>query len=56
MALIGLLLKAGVKHLLFPDKYLAMANATVDDYDFSTGDAGAALMYNSEAGQIRVGG
>jgi translation initiation factor 5A len=30
--------------------------ATVDDYDFSSGDAGASMVYNSEAGQIRVGG
>ncbi len=30
--------------------------ATVDDYDFSTGDAGASHVFNSEAGQIRVGG
>lgn len=30
--------------------------ASVDDYDFSKGDAGAELMVNSEAGQIRVGG
>jgi len=27
-----------------------------DDYDFSTGDAGASHSYASEAGQIRVGG
>jgi translation initiation factor 5A len=30
--------------------------ATVDDYDFSSSDAGASHVYNSEAGQIRVGG
>lgn len=30
--------------------------AEVDDYDFSTGDAGASHVFNSEAGQIRVGG
>ena len=30
--------------------------ASVDDYDFSSGDAGASHVYNSEAGQIRVGG
>ena len=30
--------------------------ATVDDYDFSQGDAGAELAFASEAGQIRVGG
>lgn len=29
---------------------------TVDDYDFSTGDAGASHVFNSEAGQVRVGG
>lgn len=29
---------------------------TIDDYDFSTGDAGASHVVNSEAGQIRVGG
>lgn len=29
---------------------------TVDDYDFSTGDAGASHTYPMEAGQIRVGG
>ena len=28
----------------------------LDDYDFSTGDAGASNVYNMEAGQIRVGG
>ena len=28
----------------------------VDDYDFSSGDAGAAHTYAMEAGQIRVGG
>ena len=33
-----------------------MAEASVEDYDFSTGDAGASLTFNSEAGQIRVGG
>ena len=30
--------------------------ADIDDYDFSTGDAGASDVYNIEAGQIRVGG
>jgi translation initiation factor 5A len=30
--------------------------ATQEDYDFSTGDAGASMSYASEAGQIRVGG
>lgn len=29
--------------------------ATVEDYDFSTGDAGGSLTYPSEAGQIRKG-
>jgi len=29
---------------------------SVEDYDFATGDAGAELMENMEAGQIRVGG
>lgn len=29
---------------------------TVDDYDFSTGDAGASHTFPMEAGQIRVGG
>lgn len=29
---------------------------TVEDYDFSTGDAGASHTYPMEAGQIRVGG
>eukprot|EP00286_Rhodomonas_abbreviata_P024275 CAMPEP_0181312636 /NCGR_PEP_ID=MMETSP1101-20121128/13805_1 /TAXON_ID=46948 /ORGANISM="Rhodomonas abbreviata, Strain Caron Lab Isolate" /LENGTH=161 /DNA_ID=CAMNT_0023419505 /DNA_START=35 /DNA_END=520 /DNA_ORIENTATION=+ len=33
-----------------------MAEVSVDDYDFSTGDAGASHVMNSEAGQIRVGG
>eukprot|EP00598_Pedospumella_elongata_P004653 CAMPEP_0184972524 /NCGR_PEP_ID=MMETSP1098-20130426/4493_1 /TAXON_ID=89044 /ORGANISM="Spumella elongata, Strain CCAP 955/1" /LENGTH=163 /DNA_ID=CAMNT_0027494823 /DNA_START=45 /DNA_END=536 /DNA_ORIENTATION=+ len=28
----------------------------VEDYDFSTGDAGASHVFNMEAGQIRVGG
>jgi len=28
----------------------------LDDYDFSTGDAGASHIFNMEAGQIRVGG
>ena len=28
----------------------------LDDYDFSTGDAGASHIFNQEAGQIRVGG
>ena len=27
----------------------------VEDYDFSTGDAGASTTYPLEAGQIRVG-
>ena len=30
--------------------------ASVDDYDFSSSDAGASHVFNSEAGQIRVGG
>ena len=30
--------------------------ATADDYDFSSGDAGASHVFNMEAGQIRVGG
>lgn len=29
---------------------------SVEDYDFSSGDAGASHVVNSEAGQIRVGG
>jgi len=33
-----------------------MAEASVDDYDFAIGDAGASLTHNLEAGQIRVGG
>jgi len=33
-----------------------MATETIDDYDFSTGDAGASHVINMEAGQIRVGG
>lgn len=33
-----------------------MAEATLDDYDFSSGDAGASTVYNMEAGQIRKGG
>ncbi len=28
----------------------------VEDYDFSTGDAGASHTFPMEAGQIRVGG
>jgi len=28
----------------------------IDDYDFTSGDAGASHVHNSEAGQIRVGG
>ena len=28
----------------------------VEDYDFTTGDAGASHVFNMEAGQIRVGG
>lgn len=30
--------------------------ATIEDYDFSVGDAGGSLTYPSEAGQIRKGG
>lgn len=30
--------------------------ATLDDYDFSSADAGADTVFNCEAGQIRVGG
>lgn len=30
--------------------------AEIEDYDFSTGDAGASHVYPMEAGQIRVGG
>ena len=30
--------------------------ASVEDYDFTTGDAGASHVFNMEAGQIRVGG
>jgi translation initiation factor 5A len=30
--------------------------ATAEDYDFSVGDAGASMAFNSEAGQVRVGG
>ncbi len=30
--------------------------ASVDDYDFAAGDAGAEDVYNEEAGQIRIGG
>jgi hypothetical protein len=30
--------------------------AELEDYDFSTGDAGSSDVTNSEAGQIRVGG
>ncbi len=30
--------------------------AEIDDYDFSTGDAGSSHVYPSEAGQIRKGG
>ena len=33
-----------------------MTEATVDDYDFTKGDAGASHVYNNEAGQVRVGG
>ena len=29
---------------------------SVNDYDFTTGDAGASHVFNSEAGQVRVGG
>ena len=32
------------------------AAGELDDYDFSTGDAGASHVFNMEAGQIRVGG
>ena len=35
---------------------LAAKMGDLDDYDFSTGDAGASNVYNMEAGQIRVGG
>ena len=28
----------------------------LEDYDFSSADAGASHVYNMEAGQIRVGG
>jgi hypothetical protein len=28
----------------------------IEDYDFSSADAGASHVYNMEAGQIRVGG
>lgn len=38
------------------DYFKEMTEANVEDYDFSTGDAGASLTFNSEAGQIRVGG
>jgi len=30
--------------------------AALDDYDFSSTDAGASHVFNMEAGQIRVGG
>ena len=30
--------------------------ASVEDYDFSSGDAGADKSFAQEAGQIRVGG
>uniref|UniRef100_A0A7S0QA61 Eukaryotic translation initiation factor 5A n=1 Tax=Coccolithus braarudii TaxID=221442 RepID=A0A7S0QA61_9EUKA len=30
--------------------------STIDDYDFSKGNAGSSLTTNSEAGQVRVGG
>jgi len=35
---------------------MSESTATVDDYDFSKGDAGASHVYNDEAGQVRVGG
>jgi hypothetical protein len=35
---------------------MAAVELQMDDYDFSSGDAGSSLMYNSEAGQVRVGG
>ena len=35
---------------------LLLKMGDLDDYDFSTGDAGASNVYNMEAGQIRVGG
>lgn len=35
---------------------LKLKMGDLDDYDFSTGDAGASNVYNMEAGQIRVGG
>jgi translation initiation factor 5A len=35
---------------------MSEAQVTADDYDFSSGDAGASHVFNSEAGQIRVGG
>jgi hypothetical protein len=28
----------------------------INDYDFSTGDAGSSHVFNMEAGQIRKGG
>ena len=33
-----------------------MAEASIEDYDFTSGDAGASLTTPNEAGQIRVGG
>jgi hypothetical protein len=33
-----------------------MTEAQVDDYDFSSADAGASFVTNWEASQIRVGG
>ena len=38
----------------FHSSYFEMGD--LDDYDFSTGDAGASHIFNQEAGQIRVGG
>ena len=33
-----------------------MAEKTLDDYDFTKGEAGASHTYPSEAGQIKKGG
>ena len=41
-------------HFSFHSSYFEMGD--LDDYDFSTGDAGASHIFNQEAGQIRVGG
>ena len=46
----ALLSYVNVRHIL------AVKMGDLDDYDFSTGDAGASNVYNMEAGQIRVGG